>query len=325
MLKPQVLIFPLALVLAAATSASAQPATAVPESDPQLEQLIEEAKALLGNLQALHRAGKPVPKEDAKRALELSERADAIQSSARTMTFRASAEQWLGRWGASEEHFSTALSREDDAYVASARAFIERGLADVRGHMGELVITGPAGASVWVKDSYKARTRGVLPLKTSVWVTPGSISIQVAAAGYQQYRLPRDGETLSIEAGERLPIHAAPVKATLVEIAPLPSDAGQRDGVRTGSSRWPAWLLIGVGASAVAGGAVYGIATSSGCGTIPPGAICHETARNPWIARGLPLAGIVTAAVGGVLLYRARDSEISVAVGPGTFTLGGRL
>jgi hypothetical protein len=316
-------VLPLVLLLASSGRASAQPAVTSPDTDRQLNQLIEEAQALCANLQAVHRAGKPIPKADAERALELSERADSLRSSARTLSFRAMAEQWLGRWGAAEEHFSTALAREDDPYVDSARSFIAAGLATVRGNMGELIITGPPGASVWVKDSYRARTRGILPLKGSIWVSPGPISVQVAAAGYQPYQFPPDGETVRIRAGERRPIIADPVRATLVEIAPLTPNAADA-GRGAGGSRWPGWALVGVGAAALAGGLAYGLAGGNPCGTIPQGAVCHE-APSPWLSWGVAGAGAATAGLGWFLLYRANDPEISMAVGPGTLILGGRL
>jgi hypothetical protein len=179
---------------------------------------------------------------------------------------------------------------------------------------------------VWVKDSYKLRSRGVLPLKTSIWVVPGPISVQINAPGYQPFYMPEpDGGTLIIKEGERKSIAANPSKVTLVEIAPLPSGGLSRDEQGSGGSRWLGWSLAGVGAAALVGGIVYGARGEGGCGDIPATAACHEPRRNPWAGWGVAAGGLALGAFGGFLVYRDHNVEVSMALGPGTFGIGGRL
>ena len=80
-------------------------------------------------------------------ALRRFQLAHELAPSGQTMVQIGLAEQSLQRWGASEEHLSRGLL-QSDAWVAKFRNVIDAALTTVRGHIGVLEITGPAGALV---------------------------------------------------------------------------------------------------------------------------------------------------------------------------------
>jgi hypothetical protein len=303
------------------------------ETAHEVEQLTFQGREILARLLAASKkadndrasgrtSSTPIPRQDALKALVLFERADQLRPSARTVALRGSAEEWLQRWGAAEEHLSAALASSDDPFVAENRRSLEEGVSSVRRHMGELVLSGgPAGASVWVKDSYRSRGRGQLPLEESIWVEAGPISVQITAPGHQPFILPKDGEDFSVGVGQRKLINVEMPKVTVTEIAPLAGLSSTRaEGVQQAVERkWLGWGSLGVGAAALVGGSIYGALGSGGCGSMPGPAMCYVPRRNPWIGRGIAGVGAVLAVWGGFVIYRR--SDVKIAASP--FFLGG--
>ncbi len=106
---------------------------AAPSTDALIEQGLD-----------LRRDGKP------EQALELFRRAHAIAPSPRTFGQMGLVEASLKRWVDGETHLSVSLSNPDDTWVIKNRAFLDEALAQCRQHVGDLVVSGPAGVEVFV-------------------------------------------------------------------------------------------------------------------------------------------------------------------------------
>ena len=77
-------------------------------------------------------------------------RAHALAPSARTFGQMGLVETSLKRWVDAETHLAMSLSNPDDGWVDKNRTFLDEALAICRQHVGELVVSGPAGAEVFV-------------------------------------------------------------------------------------------------------------------------------------------------------------------------------
>jgi len=110
-------------------------------------------------------------------ALRRFQLAHELAPSGQTMVQVGLAEQSLQRWVAAEEHLSRGLL-QSDAWVAKFRNVIDAALTTVRGHIGVLEITGPAGALV----SVAGVSKGTLPID-EIRVNEGSTIVVIADHG----------------------------------------------------------------------------------------------------------------------------------------------
>ena len=103
-------------------------------------------------------------------------------------------ETTLKRWTDGETHLAVALANPDDAWVRKNRAFLDQALSLCREHVGDLVITGPAGAEVSVGGT----PAGTLPAVPALRVAEGTVEVTATASGYEPYKT-----TVTIRAGKR--------------------------------------------------------------------------------------------------------------------------
>jgi hypothetical protein len=274
----------------------------------------------------LRRDGKPAE------ALELFRKAHAIAPSPRTFGQMGLVEASLKLWVEGETHLAVALSNPDDTWVIKNRAFLDQALGLCRQHVGDLAVTGPAGAEI----SVDGKPVGMLPAVPTMRVVEGTVSVGARAAGFVPFR-----EDVVIHAGERTPVsvslkplptaapeppaHATPAAPSAMPppVAPnvsLPPPAPATTETKTAGS-WHTWAgvsLMAVGAVALGWGITW-IAIDGGC---PPGtqpAACNSTVA-PYQTRtgGWILAGVGTAAIAGgatIFFTRGTPTNSNVALG----------
>ncbi|HLK91281.1 MAG TPA: tetratricopeptide repeat protein [Polyangia bacterium] len=284
----------------AVTSATAAAGEASPDA------LIEQGLAQ-------RRSGNP------ERALELFRQAHALAPSARTFGQMGLVEASLKQWVEAENHLSMSLANPDDAWVRKNRAFLDEALTVCRRHVGELVVTGPAGTEVFVAG----RSIGTLPTVPAVRLPEGTVAITASAPGYKAFE-----QSATITAGERsqivlamAPIVPPPAPPPVTPVAaPILREPGPPPESSGGWHVWAGASLAAAGTAALAWGIVW-IAVNgrtAGDGTL------YET-RTP----GLVLAGAGAAAlIGGAAIFftapRA-DSKTAVAIAPGSFLIRARF
>jgi hypothetical protein len=114
-------------------------------------------------------------------ALERFRRAYEIGHRINAVGFMGFAEQALGQWVAAERDVREALSHGDDPWVRRNHELLERALAVIQQHVGQLDVRGePAGAEVLVNGN----RAGTLPLAEPVRVAAGTIPLEVRADGF---------------------------------------------------------------------------------------------------------------------------------------------
>ena len=250
-------------------------------------------------------------------ALEVFTMAHAIAPTARTLAQMGLAEGALRRWLAAEDHLSTALASHDTPWIGVERnrEALEQALATVRSHVGNLRLVGPAGALVTVGG----REVGRLPLTSELRLAEGSVHVEVTATGCA----PTAVDVVVLGGGDQtVVLRLAPLPTTATSVISSQADL---DGASP-PGRWKTWTgasLLGVSAGAVATGIVW--LAIDGDASCPGPAACghvYDTKVQGWIAIG---AGVAAGAVGGVLLWSGRQSEMAVAAGPGSLVLVGRF
>ncbi len=134
-----------------------------------------DAEALIRQAAELRRAQRLTD------ALELLHRANALAPGPRPVALSGLIEQALGRYGEAYTHITEALAVPDDLWVRRSRAALESAVTELRGHVGDLTVTGGSpGASVVVNDT----VRGTLPLAHPITVTAGNVTLEVRQPGY---------------------------------------------------------------------------------------------------------------------------------------------
>src|SRR5882757_9044773 len=114
-------------------------------------------------------------------ALAEFEVADRLHPTPRSLVQIGLAKQALGRWLEAESTVSDALRAKTDPYIARWSATIEASLAQIRMHLGDLIVSGgPAGAEVWVEG----RRAGTLPMVAPLRVVAGTLALEVKLAGH---------------------------------------------------------------------------------------------------------------------------------------------
>jgi hypothetical protein len=177
-------------------------------------------------------------------ALELFERASAISPSARALAQRGLAETSLRRWVDAERHLAEALNRHDSAWIQAKenRDVLEKALAGVRAHVGDVRLLGTDGAEIKVNDQAVGR----LPLPGPLRLPEGSARITAAAPGKKAgerevavrgggevvVRLDLEPEAVAPPPPSPAPLPAPTVEPVAVEAAPVapPLAAAPSDG-----------------------------------------------------------------------------------------------
>lgn len=114
--------------------------------------------------------------QDALRAFRC---AHALMPSAETQVQIALAEAADGRWVDAEKDLAAALTQGEDPYIRQNRAVLDRNMAEIRAHLGDLEVLGPKGALLRVAGI----DRGRLPLPGPLRLPTGSVSIEVIPPG----------------------------------------------------------------------------------------------------------------------------------------------
>jgi hypothetical protein len=276
------------------------------------------ADALIQHALDLRRDGR------AEEALKLFQRAHAILPSARTFGQMGLVETSLKRWVDADMHLSVSLTSPDDPWVVKNRAFLEQALDTSKQHIGDLVVSGPAGTEVFVAG----KSVGTLPTVPPEHLIEGAVSVSATAPGFKPF-----DQTVVIRPGIRTPITIAfsPIATepmpTLATTAPVAGASLSTAATAPASNRssWHTWAgasLAIAGASLLTWGAVWiAINNHDACGSTQ-GAACgtaYSTRTPGWI-----LAGVGTAAIAGgaVIFFTGRESSASnVALGIGTTSI----
>jgi len=292
------------------------------------------ADALIQEGLKLRREGKP------EQALERFRHAHELAPSPRTYGQMGLVEATLKRWTEAETHLSVALSNLDDTWVQKNRAFLDQALALCRDHVGDLVVTGPAGAEVFVAGD----SVGTLPAVPALRVVEGTVEVTANATGFEPFK-----KSVGIHPGKRTtvtitmsPVVVAspvvtpvepPAKDTTLPPPPPPPPAPPPPPEESHWHTWAGISLAVVGAGAVGFGA-YWISIDGDCqgqpGTPANATTCagHQAyATKTW---GAGIVGVGSAAiVAGAVIFFTRpspsDTSVAISAGPGSLWLQGRF
>ncbi len=103
-----------------------------------------------------------------------------------------------------------ALANSDDAWVRKNRAFLDQALALCREHLGDLVVTGPAGAEVFVAG----QSVGILPAVPALRAVEATVEVTATAPGSEPFK-----QTVTVHAGRRVSVNV-----TMSPVAVPPSN-----------------------------------------------------------------------------------------------------
>ncbi len=298
------------------------------------------AEVLIQQGLKLRRKGKP------DEALQRFRQAHEMAPSPRTYGQMGLVEATLKHWTDGETHLAVALANPDDAWVRKNRAFLDQALSLCREHVGDLVITGPAGAEVAVGGT----PAGTLPAVPALRVAEGNAEVTATASGYEPFKT-----TVTIHPGKRTALKIAmspePVAAGHEDTPPKPPAAVDPDAKpaaeplvtaaseppRAEPSHWHTWTGISLGilgAGAIAFGAVWwnldGQCQNTQVDSMGKELSCidgkrYDTKTGGQIAIGLGAAALVAGAI--IFFTGPSDSSPSVALGgsPDGLWLAGRF
>jgi len=258
----------------------------------------------------LRRQSKP------EQALEMFQRANALAPSPRTLGQMGLVEASLEHWLDAEAHLTGSLATPDDPWVRKNRTFLDQALTVSRGHVGELVITGPAGTDVAVDG----RHVGTLPAVQPVKLVQGTAVVTANGAGFSDF-----SKTVAIQGGAKtsLAIVLDPVEklpsVALAAPVPLPASSPPPPSVTEHGGRSLKTLsgtgLVAAGAGLLAWGIIW-IAVDNNDDCPMSGAACnkvYDTKTAGWI---LTAGGAALAAAGtGLLVWGQRSGSPNVALG----------
>jgi hypothetical protein len=287
------------------------------------------ADALITKGLELRRAGR------ALEAIDLFQRAVAIAPTPRSVGQLGLAESALEHWSDAEEHLDSALASPQDPWVRRNHDALDQALTLVRTHIGQIALTGPAGAAITVSG----RSVGTLPLTKAIRTNAGPALVTATAPGFRQFEMSVPVEVgketqlqIVLDAVAAPPAPLQPVAAPPTPVTPLvPAHPPQQRA--ESESAWKTWT----GASLVAGGAAlaaWGIVwialdghSSSGTCAAGAGPGCvpvYSTKTAGIILTGVGAAAVIT---GGILLYsvKAHNADVGLAVGPSSFALAGHF
>jgi hypothetical protein len=256
------------------------------------------------------------------------QRAHAISPSQRTLGQMGLVETSLEHWMDAETHLMAAAATSGDPWVRKNRAFLDQALVVCRGHIGELVVTGPDGTDVAVDGKHV----GTLPAIPPVRLVEGNAVVTANSGGFMDF-----SKTVAIAGGAKTslaivldPVDKRPAIA-LSAPAPLPPPpAPSLAAPEPSRSGWKTATGVGMvaaGAGLIAWGAIWiAIDGDDACATGGPACVTvRDTKTAGWI---LTAVGAAAAAGGTVLLVTGRHREgASVALGatPTSLSLSGRF
>jgi hypothetical protein len=258
----------------------------------------------------LRRQSKP------EQALEMFQRAHALARSPRTLGQIGLVEASLEHWLDAETHLTGSLATPDDPWVRKNRTFLDQALAVSRGHVGELVITGPAGTDVAVDG----RHVGTLPAVQPVKLVQGNAVVTANGSGFKDF-----SKTVVIEGGARTslaivldPVERLPAVALAAPV-PLPASSSLPPSVTEGRGRTLKTLsgtgLVAAGAALLAWGIIW-IAVDHNDDCPMGGAACNKVYDTKTAGSILTAGGAAAAAVGtGLLIWGRRSESPHVAFG----------
>jgi hypothetical protein len=286
-------------------------------AEPSPDALIEQG---LG----LRRDGKP------EQALEMFQQAHALAPSPRTFGQMGLVETSLKKWVDGEKHLSVSLANPDDRWVIKNRAFLDEALGLCRSHVGDLIVTGPAGAEVFVAG----QSVGTLPAVPALRLAEGTISVSASAPGFKPFE-----QSATIRPGARSPltIELTPLPATPGSVTPAPVATAPAPAPlitkatpihsESSPSNWHTWagVSLAVAGAAALGWGIYWIAVNNDRTGDPNGNLVYDT-RTPGLI--LAAAGVAAVAGGAAIFFtghHATDSAVAVELTPSSILFQGRF
>jgi hypothetical protein len=250
-------------------------------------------------------------------ALELFKQAHLLAPTARTFAQVGLAEGALHQWLEAEDHIVAALSAHDTPWIENPRnrEALDHALAAIRGHIGRVAVSGPAGAEITVNG----KPSGRLPLSEPVRVAEGAARIEARAPGRRPGEARVEvagGATMNVAL--ELPLIPPPPVVT----APIPSPSPlAQEAPRSRGKTWAGASFLVASAAALATGIVWLVVDGDPTCSAPSGTVCehlYDTKTQGWIA----IAGGAAAGLGGgLLLWQSRAQQARVGLGPAAFTL----
>jgi len=301
------------LLVAVLLSATSLPVGAM-AAEPSADVLIEKG---LG----LRRDGKP------EQALELFRQAHALAPSPRTFGQMGLVETSLERWVDGENHLAVSLANPDDRWVAKNRAFLDEALGLCRRHVGDLIVSGPAGTEIFVGG----QSVGTLPAVPALRLTEGAVTVSASAPGSKPFE-----QTVTIRPGARSPlaIDLVPIFPTTVAVTPAPVATAPAPAPlittappihsESGPSSWHTWagVSLSVAGATALGWGLYWIAIDNNS--------AGGNQRYNTRTYGLILAGAGVGALAGcaVILFTGHpgtQSTVALGLTPSSVLLQGRF
>ena len=292
---------------------------------------------LVGRGVELRRQGKPAE------ALKVFEEAHQMAPSPRTLGNVGLTEASLARWVEAEDHLSGVLAAPDDSWSRKHREGLEQALVLVRQHVGDLLITGPAGVQISIDN----KRIGSLPLPRPVRVVAGSVSVRATSRDHDPFET-----TLIVLAGGHASIALALTKAatvtqevtpeadplsvsqakTPIRLSPTAASEGSVAVPFRQPEKMDQWKTpAGVGLLVASGGlltwgvvwiAVDGRTSSCGAAACPR----YDTGPKGWVIAGI---GAAAAIGGGLLIYSSdrssRGSSVAVFLTPNGASVTGQF
>jgi hypothetical protein len=150
----------------------------------QLDQTVGAAPAAAagpGQAEELIRRGNELRQRGSDtRALPFFQQAYELSPTPRTAAQLGLVEMALGYQLDSERHLAEALASPHDLWIRKNRTVLEESISRVRQAIGEIMISGPAGAEVLVNG----KAAGRLPLADPVRLGEGPNTVEVRALGF---------------------------------------------------------------------------------------------------------------------------------------------
>jgi hypothetical protein len=243
-------------------------------------------------------------------ALALFEKAEALSPTPRGRAQVALAEQALGRWVKAEGDLRAALAVKNDEWIESRRIVLEKALAAIGSHLGDVDLVGATTGEVFIDGEPMADpdARGHFRLEA------GRRTLEVRAPA--MYPISRildvlPGEVVRVEVTQRplLPntavvVPAEPTIHTPPPSAPPPARSAQRTVGWVSLGAAGAFVVLGVVGVAdhqIAAGNFNGDATCTGShvSSLPP--MCSGWLSDGSTGQALSVVGFVGAGALGVL------------------------
>jgi hypothetical protein len=203
---------------------------------------------------------KAMRKGDYHAALEAFQRAHQARPTTRSHAEIGLAEQALHRWVEAEADLAGAMAEKEDAWLEEHRSLLDKSLADVRSHLGILiVVSGPRGAEVKIDG----QPRGVLPLPGPLFLLPGMAEVEITAPGRRPWHAEAPiapGETSRL-APIFEPLDLPPVMPATTVARPANADPPRPLLAEPTALKAIGWLALAAG-SAAAGSGAYFLANS---------------------------------------------------------------